>query len=143
MISAHSNLIFIQFNSFPFTDNCTREFACYNHLHGHLTAKHTGNYKCPYCDETVAVNEHAMIEHLSSEHSGFGEFQCLVCMAGFITIETIQEHMALEHPSAYLCVGARRSTQPFDDESTGKLQMVYVGKSESTYKLANVRMSLN
>lgn len=117
------------------------EFACYNHLHDHLDAQHPGKYECPYCSPpTTITNKHTITEHLSSAHSGFEEFQCLICTAGFHVKHGIRAHMLAKHPFNYLVAGVRRSSRPFDDESIGKLQLIYVGESENesscTYTLA-------
>lgn len=114
-----------------FTGKCTEEFVCYNHLHGHLTTEHPGDYECPYCSETMTMeDEHTITAHLTSAHAGFDEFQCLLCVAGFDTIQAIRKHMALEHSANYLFIGSRRSSKPFDYDLMDNIQLVYANESE-------------
>lgn len=92
---------------------------------------HSGTYECPFCAQTMGLDEPMITEHLSKQHPGFEEFQCLRCDVGFNNVHAIREHMSKVHPSNYLFVGARRTpSEPTDDAD--EIQLVYVGDALST-----------
>lgn len=133
------NLCDFKKKSFHFVDICTRELSCYNSLYAHLNAEHSDKYLCPYCGQKMDRIEHTITEHLSQAHPRFQEFQCLICVADFNTIQGICEHMSQHHPSNFLFVGARRTTKPY--ESIDKIQLLYVGKSPENLLLNMVKYS--
>lgn len=109
---------------------CSDEYACYNSLYAHLVDKHPGTYVCPYCLQTMGLDETMITEHLSKSHLDFEEFQCLKCPYGFDSVNAIREHMSVTHPSNYLFVGARRTSE--SNKNTDEIQMIYVGNAQDT-----------
>lgn len=89
----------------------------------------TGTYVCPYCQQTMGLDESMITEHLS-KHAKFEEFQCLRCKHGFDNVNAMREHMSVAHPSNYLFVGARQAHGSGDE-----IQIVYVGGAQPTATL--------
>lgn len=118
-------------------DNCPEEFACFNSLYAHLANKHPGTFRCPYCSQTICLNEHMITEHLSSVHRGFDEFQCLKCDDGFNNIQAIRVHMSSAHPANFLFIGARRTSKPIGNNIVDEIQVIYMAnpQTHSAYKL--------
>lgn len=111
------------------TGDCTEEYACYNSLYAHLVAVHPGTYLCPYCSQTMGLDEPMIVDHLKV-CSRFPEFQCLKCVEAFDNVRAIREHMAAAHSSNYLFVGARLTKHPCEDQD--EIQIVYIGDSQNT-----------
>lgn len=91
----------------------------------------------------MCSKEDVIAEHLSSEHPGFEEFQCLKCDAGFKNVHSIRVHMSIAHPANYLLIGARYTSKLVDSAAAttavvaDEIQVVYVGNSRfpPVYKL--------
>lgn len=80
-------------------------------------------YECPYCKQTMGLDETMIIDHLTRSHQEFKEFECLKCQHSSDHVDAIREHMSVQHPSHYLFIGARRTWKPNTDE----IQMIYFG----------------
>lgn len=108
---------------------------------------HGGLYTCPYCAETMDLDEATISDHLK-EHRGmhFDEFQCVHCDQGFNEIDEIRNHMAEYHASQFLFVGARRTSNPCNAD-TDDIQFVYIGDnadySQYTFSKCSDKSALN
>lgn len=93
------------------------------------------------CHTKMEIISKVMHEHFVHAHPTMHleEFQCLYCDEGFDEIAKIREHMFESHPSKFLLIGARRSSQKniSDDDDDDNIQIVYIGDSKkySSYKL--------
>lgn len=129
------NFYFLSPKNLFYSDDCTEKYACYKNLYAHLAALHRGTYVCPYCNQTMGLDETVITEHLSKVHTGLEEFQCLKCKYGFNNVHAIREHMSVVHPSNYLFVGARCTFVA--NENSDEIQVIYVGDAQdiTPYKL--------
>ncbi|XP_031636434.1 uncharacterized protein LOC116349232 isoform X2 [Contarinia nasturtii] len=130
---------------------CQYDFACWNSFYAHVRKDHANIYQCPHCIQTVDTREVDNIKNHLIKHTDIyesheiAEFQCIFCnnpeKIAFHDINDIKMHMSLMHPSHFLFVGARQSTN-LDNDTMCDIQIVYVGdiydhKPYSLYKCSN------